>query len=351
MKKKVTIYDVAKTLGVSTATVNRALNGKPKVSEETRRLIVKAANEMGYRANKAAMSLSRKTIRIGLIIDDVLLDFNNKVVQGAKKACEDLSDFNVWGDFVAAGKPNSRQEMINYLRKMGKAGYDGIILSPTGDMRQYNEEIEDLANAGIPVVTIISDIPVSRRLFSVRTNGRVSGKMAEELLWTLATGKPVAIFTGYKDRGVHKENIDGFMEQQKIRPLDLVAVYENYDDPDIAWYATEKLFSDYPDIGGLYIATSNSVSVCKRIIEMGLAGRIKIVASDVFPELLEFIQSGVVQATIFQEPFNIGRLAFKYLYENIAEGKKFGSEILLNPQIVVTSNLELYKESMGTVLL
>lgn len=342
MKKRVTIYDISAKLGVSTATVNRALNGKPKVSEETRQLVMETAKAMGFKANKAAVSLARKSIKIGFIMAESIYEYNNEVLLGAKKACEELSDFNVFGDFQIVSDLNSRSEVINGMRKMAESGYEGIIVIPTPDIRDYDQVIDELENKGTSVVTVISDIPNSKRLFSVRNNGRVSGKMAAELLWMLVQDKPVAIFTGYKDHGVHKENIDGFNEQQKEKPLNVVVTYDNQDDPDIAYHATDKLLREYPDVGGLYIGSANSVKVCQRIIELGLVGKIKVIASDIFPELNDYLGKGVVHATIFQDPFNQGRLAFKYLYEHIAEGKNFSSDILLKPQIVLSSNLELF---------
>ena len=100
--------------------------------------------------------------------------------------------------------------------------------------------------------------------------------------------------------------------------------------------------SDYPDIGGLYIGSANSITVCNRLVELGLKGRIKIVASDVFPELIDHMKNGVIDATIFQQPHNIGYLAFKYLFEYLTEGRRIDKDILLPPQIVLNSNLELY---------
>ena len=47
MEKRTTIYDIAERLGISTATVNRALTGKPRVKEETRALVLKTAAEAG----------------------------------------------------------------------------------------------------------------------------------------------------------------------------------------------------------------------------------------------------------------------------------------------------------------
>jgi len=344
MGKRVTIYDVAKKLNVSTATVNRALNGKPKVGEKTRRLVIDTAKEMGYRPNIAAKSLSRKAIRIGVIVNNISLDFNEKVLQGAQNACSELVDFNVSGEFFSEIQRVPKEKIFERIRDMAQSGCDGVIIAPSGDIGGYDKEIEFLLQQSIPVVTVISDVPESGRLFSVRTNARFSGKMAEEILWATVEAKQVAIFTGNKDIGVHRQNIEGFREQMKSNPLELAAVYENYDSPDIAWYTAEKMLDDYPNIGGIYIATSNSISICQKIIEKGLAGKVKIVASDVFPKMIKYIREGVVQATIFQEPFNIGRLAFQYLYEHIANHKEYQREILLRPQIVLSSNLDLYIE-------
>ena len=339
---KVTIYDIANKLGVSTATINRALNGKPKVSEKTRQLIIDTANEMGFKANKAAMCLARKTIRIGFIMYESIFDYNNEVLRGAKKACEDLFDFNVRGVFSIVKSETESRKIIREMKKMQESGCNGIVIIPDDDLTEYSNIIDNLFYDNVPVITVISDVEGSKRLMSVRNNGVISGKIACDLLWLLVQDKPVAIFTGFKDRGVYKENIEGFMLQQKRHPLNLVAIYENQDDPDIAYQATTKLIEDYPDISGIYISTGNSISVCKRIEELGLEGNIKIVASDVFPEIKELMKKEIINATIFQDPFNLGQLAFKYLYEHIAEGKDFESNILLKPQIVLSSNLETF---------
>jgi hypothetical protein len=51
----------------------------------------------------------------------------------------------------------------------------------------------------------------------------------------LAKNKPVAMFTGTRDSEIHKTNIDGFMEQINEHSMDLIAIYDNYDDSDIAY--------------------------------------------------------------------------------------------------------------------
>ncbi|HBP37210.1 MAG TPA: hypothetical protein DD640_00390 [Clostridiales bacterium] len=344
MDKKVTIYDIAAKLNISTATVNRAINGKPRVSAETRRLVLDTAREMGFKANKAAVSLARKTIKIGFLMAESELDYGHEVLRGARYACERLADFNVQGDFQVVRQSDCPQGMIRIMQDMGQAGYGGIIMLPQYEMPGCERVIAELSQKQVPVVTAVSDLPHSKRLFSVRNNTRVSGKMAAEFLAMLAPGKPAAMFTAYKNTNslVHQESIDGFLQEARLKTLPIVDIYENQDNPQTAYRATEKLLREHPDLGGLYIGTANSGTVCRKISELGYGGKIKVVASDIFPELNEYLRQGVIHATIFQEPSNIGALAFRYLYEYLAEGRKPESVYTLNPQLVLSSNLELF---------
>ncbi|RSX55200.1 LacI family transcriptional regulator [Bifidobacterium dolichotidis] len=67
---KVTIFDVAKTAGVSSSAVSYALNGKSGVSEVTRAKVLKVAQELGWKPNRAAQSLAQaKSRRVGLIMN------------------------------------------------------------------------------------------------------------------------------------------------------------------------------------------------------------------------------------------------------------------------------------------
>ena len=342
MNKRVTISDIARELGVSTTTVNSALKGKGRVSEEKKQLVIAACKRLNYKPNKNAMSLPRKPIKIGVIIDSKIPEFHNELIRGAESARADLEDFNVYGEFIVYSLPNARLPILAKMKEMGASDFDGIIVCPSNDMREYDVTIQELYSRNIPVVTIVSDIPDSKRAFSVQSDGRLSGKIVAELLWWFSENKNVAIFTGYKDRGIHANNIEGFIEETKKKPLNVIAIYENQDDPEIAYYATDKLLREYPEIGGIYICTANSSTVCKRIMELGLQGKIKVIASDIFPNLNNCLKDGIVHATIFQDPFTQGRLAFKYLYEFIADGKRFDDVIQIRPEIVLESNLESF---------
>ena len=74
--KYVTLTDIAKKTGVSKSTVSRALANDKGIKEETRKIILEAANTMGYRRNEAAISLRQQTSStIGIIVPNVISPF------------------------------------------------------------------------------------------------------------------------------------------------------------------------------------------------------------------------------------------------------------------------------------
>jgi LacI family transcriptional regulator len=346
MQNSATIYDVAKKLGVSVATINRALNDKPKVSHKTRELVIKTAAEMGYKGNRIAKSLSGKTVKIGMILEASVHEYIREVELGARHAFENLADYKVTGDILLLNESPEQKKQIfeDRIGQYIQEQYDGLIL---GVASRFLINFIDSVHAQCPpIATVQTDILDRLRIFSVRPNGKIAGMMAAQMLRWLAGRQPVAIFTGNKEIQIHRETIEGFMEENNRQPLDLIGIFENQDDPDIAYFATGKLLKDHPDVGGIYINSSNSATVCRKIEEMGYTGKIQVVASDIFPEMRDDIMKGAIQASIFQDPFRQGQLAVQSLYRHIIQEEKFPDNILIEPQLILRSNLELFINKM-----
>lgn len=341
MKRRITIHDLSKALGVSSTTVYKALNGKPKISDETRKLVLETAAKMGFKANTAAKSLARKPIKIGVVVDSSIPDFHDEIIRGAGAACEELVDFNVHGDYRSVSGTDRSKRMLNAMDELVRSGCSGIVISPGVDTRGYAEKIAELASANIPCATVVTDVCDSIRAFCVRYDGRRGGRIAAQLLSWLADVNEVALFTGNRQVLIHRETAGGFEEEAKKRGLRILGVYENQDDADIAYYAAGKLVSDFPGIGGIYVNSANSVPVCRKITELGLASKIKIVASDVFPDLAVYLKAGTIHASIVQDPFKQGKIAFRRLYGHISgDGGSSGGDTLISPRILLESNLD-----------
>jgi LacI family transcriptional regulator len=84
--KVVTIYDIAKKLNVSAATVSRSLNDFPGVNKLTKKKIVDAARTMGYSSNAFASSLrTKRSNTIGVIVPRLNSNFMADVIDGIEK--------------------------------------------------------------------------------------------------------------------------------------------------------------------------------------------------------------------------------------------------------------------------
>jgi LacI family transcriptional regulator, kdg operon repressor len=146
MSGRVTIVDVAKLAGTSTASVSYYLNGKlEKLGEPTQKRIAAAIRETGYVPNAQAQALSGKqTHVIGLI----LLDNTNLwagQIQGGVESIAREAGFQT----VVCGTDFNRENEHACVEKLLSLGVDGFIIQPTSNFKAVHERI---SRAGRPVV-------------------------------------------------------------------------------------------------------------------------------------------------------------------------------------------------------
>ncbi|MDR1287472.1 MAG: LacI family transcriptional regulator [Treponema sp.] len=143
-----TIRDVARAAGVSTATVSRALvPGTSPVAEKTRARVYSAAERLGYRANHAARSLkTRSTKTVAVIAPELANDFFMALAEGI--ACElDARGYTL----LLATSENSQEEEKKRLFMLAERMADGFIVIPAG---AGGDHLENLSGRGIPLVLI-----------------------------------------------------------------------------------------------------------------------------------------------------------------------------------------------------
>ncbi|WP_237152447.1 LacI family DNA-binding transcriptional regulator [Oryzibacter oryziterrae] len=147
------IARLARELGVSTATVSRALNGNPNVNAETRQKVLEAAHRQGYAPNQAARSLAQGVTRsVGFMIE---LDPENTAgtdyfFMGVLEGMQNVLVGQGLDLFVL---PCARaQDNFVFLQRIASRGVvDGMILAET---RRIDQRIELLQSSHIPFVTL-----------------------------------------------------------------------------------------------------------------------------------------------------------------------------------------------------
>jgi LacI family transcriptional regulator len=341
------IKEIAEVLNISIGTVDRALHARAGVSAQTREKVLQTAQKLNYRPNFAARSLKlNRKLRIAVHLPEEIALFYGPLREGIRAAAHASLGMRVEVDF--RGYPRADQENIGLLEQDLNQGYDGFILAP-GSPRQLDPILRKIAAHGAHAVCVTSDAPHSPRLAFVGSDAMVCGCIAAELLAMHLPAKgSVAVVTGDINIEDHAEKLRGFASTIAVMApkLRLMPSIEAHDDPEQAYLQTLSMLKKKPVPAGIYISTANSLGVLKAIEESGLLGTIRVVASDLFPELIPFIESGAVFATLHQRPFTQGKVAFETLARFLVSGTQPSAITKLAPHIVLRSNLKLFQNEL-----
>ncbi len=141
----VTVKDVARAAGVSTATVSRVVNDDPRISPETRARVLEAVRKLDYKINSIARSLkTSRTYTVGFISPELTNDFFMGIAKGVEDELR-KSGYNM----IICNSNESAEEETDRLKLLCQKCVDGIIIIPaTGDGAHYTW----LKDTGIPVV-------------------------------------------------------------------------------------------------------------------------------------------------------------------------------------------------------
>jgi len=146
-KRDITIYDIAKVLNLSPATVSRGLKDHPAINVKTRKRITDMAKEMGYRSNNFASNLRKqKTHTIGIIVHELQSQFISSVLAGIEKVTAE-SGYDL---IIGHSSETYRKEVANAHNLFHKR-VDGLIASLAFDTKDL-DHFSPFVQKGIPIV-------------------------------------------------------------------------------------------------------------------------------------------------------------------------------------------------------
>jgi LacI family transcriptional regulator len=146
--KEITIYDIAKKLAISAASVSRALNGSDKVSKLTRDKVIAAAGRMGYRVNNHARNLRNESG--SKLIGVILHKLNSQFSINALYSMEQYIRKSGYDIIICHSAESYEQEILN-AENLFQRRVDGLIVglaSDTESMKHFSKYIDN----GVPVV-------------------------------------------------------------------------------------------------------------------------------------------------------------------------------------------------------
>jgi LacI family transcriptional regulator len=330
MNKKVTIYDIALELNITAATVSRALNNNPSISEATRGLVLKTAKLMNYEQNKLALALkSGKSNNVGVIVPRIDNNFFGSVIRGIEE-------------------------------ELNPHGYHVIICQTNGDALREAENIDALLNSQVDAVFISTsskdtkpferilkkDVPLiffdrkktMNGVSSITINDFDAGYKATEHLIKEGFSK-IAHFCGDINIETFRDRYEGYkkaLNDYKLKE-NKEYVIQTKSTLDEGKNAIKKLLklknppnalfsaSDFAALGAIQELREQNFRIPE---EFGVVG----FSNEPFTKFMELKIS-----TIDQFPVDMGRMTAKVFLEqvNSSEKAKIEKKVVLDPELII----------------
>ncbi|WP_105620061.1 LacI family DNA-binding transcriptional regulator [Vallitalea okinawensis] len=159
----VTMKELAEVCNVSRGTVDRALNNRPGINEETRRLVLETAERLGYRRHYLASSLKKgKTSTIGVIVFDLHNQFFSDIINPLERRAKEL-DYFVY--LTLTEKDKGMEEAC--VQQLVDRQVDGIIIASVNNEEVYINKLKAL---DIPVISICNKISDSISFVDIKND-------------------------------------------------------------------------------------------------------------------------------------------------------------------------------------
>ncbi|MEZ5913827.1 MAG: LacI family DNA-binding transcriptional regulator [Paracoccaceae bacterium] len=293
MARRPTITDVAAEAGVSPATVDRVLNGRLKVREDTARRVYDAARRLGYHATaliEQRLQPRRPSFRLGVILHKGRQAFYRNFAEALERAVREAPgiDGQLVLEFATSQSPEEVAALLGAMH-----GRVDAVAATAVNHQAVTAAASDLSRAGIPVFALLSDFAQGIRAGYVGLNNMKVGRNAAWMVATSArAAAKVAIFVGGHRWHGHELRETGFRSyfreyEPQVRLLDPLV---NLETRQLTYEATLDLLARHPDLGGIYVAGGGMEGAIAALREVRQPGEVRLVVN----ELTDDSRAGLV---------------------------------------------------------
>ncbi len=337
MTKEITIYDIAKKLKLSPATISRALKDNKNVNKITKKKIQDKAKELGYRHNSFASNLRKqKTHTIGVMVHELNSSFIASVLSGIETVTTQAG----YDIIIAYSGESSVKENANALNLFHKR-VDGLIASLSFDTANLNH-FTPFIKKGIPVILFDRVEDLNHTTKVIIDNYKAGYKATQHLIDQGC--KKIVMMTSNLKRNVYGDRNKGYSD----------ALFDNNIHFESDWLIINKLseqaaidsahqimkMNPMPD--GVFCTSDFMAAVCIRTLkEQG----IKIPYDIAFVGFNNDVISKIVEpnlTTINYPGINMGEVAAKSLIDKLTGV----SERMRTDSIVIDSELIIRQSSL-----
>ncbi|MBP2071530.1 MULTISPECIES: substrate-binding domain-containing protein [Thermoanaerobacterium] len=267
-----------------------------------------------------------------------------------QKGAEDAAKFyNVAVEFNAP-KFNNLDEELEFLDIAVLSKVDGIIthVSYDGD---FNTLINEAYENKIPVVTIENDLKDSKRKSFVGANSFILGEEAGKLMKLATGGKAnIAVIMSNdvgKDTASQNLKLSGFLGViNSTSEMKVSKVYTSQLGALSAEEITQSIINGGEGINALYITDSvDTIGAAQVVVDFSKVGEISIVGYGDTPDILRYVDKGIIYGTVMSDPYKMGYESVKAMME-IKKNNEVSTFIDTGVNIITKSNVKEYEDKI-----
>ncbi|MFT2009606.1 LacI family DNA-binding transcriptional regulator [Pontibacter sp. 13R65] len=332
IKPKVTIHDIAEKLNVTASTVSRALNDNPRISDATKKAVLKIAKQLNYQPNNIAAALRNgRSHIIGIIVPTADRAFFSSVVRGIEEIANKIN----YKVIICQSYDNYEKE-VQTVDALLNARVDGIIAS-IGKNTENFDHFKKAMEKGVPLVLFDRTTDALEVSQIVIDDYLGAYKAVEHLIQQGCTR--IAHFTSPKKVSVFKERLRGYLDALRDNGIEYseeLVIKSNLQLED-GRESMEQLLkleripdavfsaSDYGAMGAMQVLKENNFRIPQ---DVALAG----FSNDPFTSFTDPPLTTVDQLSI-----TMGKITAEIFFEQISiqEKRNMSQKIILKPELIV----------------
>ncbi len=332
MANKVTIYDIAKKLNITAATVSRALNDNPKISEATKKLVIETAKKMNYEPNKLARALKQgKSNIVGVVVPYINRNFFSTVIRGIE---EEL--YPKGYQIIISQTHEMEDRELATIKNLLNAQVEGIIISLSNNSNS-DAQYKQIVKKGIPLVFF--DRKKDLKGVSSVVIDDFSGSYDSTIHLIEQGCKRIAYLAVDNNLELYKNRYEGYKKALQDKGLELNKKYTIKLQSRIeeGVIAAQKLMglslppdgivssTDYGALGAIKWLTKNGYKIPDDVCVVGFSNE----------PFTEFMDPSI--STVDQAPLEMGKNAARVFYEqaNSSEKVKVEKKVILSPTLKI----------------
>jgi LacI family transcriptional regulator len=333
-KNHITIHDLAKALKLNASTISRALNDHPKISSETKRIVIQLAEELNYRPNALASSLRKGSANtVGLIIPRVNRNFFASAIEGIE-AILNKAGYHL----IIAQSNESLEKEKECIDSFLNARVDGIIISISSETSDLSHLIT-VQEKAVPLI-FFDRIPLNIEAGKVKLNDYIGAYQATEYLITHGFRR-IAHLAGPRHLQMYAERKRGYISALNDYGIesDDSMIVENCLTQDKGFEAARRLTlmdskpdaifsaSDYSALGAIMFLKENGYRIPTDIAVFGFS-------NEPFTKLIDPPLSSIEQF-----PYKMGEAAAQLFLDEIGNEKHEHQTIEIMPELMIRKSV------------